>query len=39
MPIDVVLAVNASDGMLWVITVYEPKVEEWEEGFRTRRKR
>ena len=38
-PIHVVLAVDAIDGMLWVITVYEPKVEEWEEGFRTRRKR
>jgi hypothetical protein len=30
---------NKEDGMLWIITVYEPNVFEWEEGFEKRRKR
>lgn len=32
-------AVVAPDGdtMLWVITVYEPSLDRWDEGFRTRR--
>ena len=30
---------NLEDGMLWVITVYEPDISEWQEGFKKRRKR
>jgi hypothetical protein len=30
---------NHEEGMLWIITVYEPNVLEWEEGFEKRRKR
>ncbi len=35
----VVVAVDENDQMLWVITVYEPTLDEWEVGFKTRRNR
>jgi hypothetical protein len=30
---------DKEEGMLWVITVYEPNILEWQEGFEKRRKR
>ena len=30
---------NKEGGMVWVITVYEPDISEWQEGFEKRRKR
>jgi hypothetical protein len=30
---------NKEEGMVWVITVYEPDISEWHEGFEKRRKR
>jgi len=30
---------NKEEGMLWIITVYEPNILEWQEGFEKRRKR
>ncbi len=36
--IHVVVADNAEDGTMIVVTVYEPDLEEWEPGFRKRRK-
>ena len=30
---------NKEEGILWIITVYEPNILEWEEGFEKRRKR
>ncbi len=37
-PIHVVVADNAEEGTRIVVTVYEPDLEEWEPGFRKRRK-
>ena len=37
MPIHVVIARNEMDGNCYVITVYLPKAEIWEAGFRVRR--
>jgi hypothetical protein len=37
-PIHVVVADNADDEIRIVITVYQPDLEEWEPGFRRRRK-
>jgi hypothetical protein len=33
----VVVAVDAAEPMLWVITVYEPNLSDWEVGFERRR--
>lgn len=33
----VVLAVDEAEPMLWVITVYEPNLNDWDEGFARRR--
>ncbi|MEW6326666.1 MAG: DUF4258 domain-containing protein [Thermodesulfobacteriota bacterium] len=33
-----VVAVSETEEMLWIITVYEPTILEWEEGFEKRRK-
>jgi hypothetical protein len=30
---------DKEEGTLWIITVYEPNILEWEEGFVKRRKR
>jgi len=30
---------NKEEGMLWIITVYEPNILEWQEGFEKRRRR
>ncbi len=35
--IHVVVAVDEDETMLWVITVYEPNRNEWEDGFERRR--
>lgn len=37
-PVHAVIAHDEAQEMLWVITVYEPNTEGWQEGFRTRRK-
>jgi hypothetical protein len=37
-PIHVVVADNAEEGISIVITVYQPNLEEWEPGFRKRKK-
>lgn len=36
-PLHAVVAVDNNNMMLWLITVYIPTVEEWEEGFRRRK--
>jgi len=30
---------NKEEGMPWIITVYEPNILEWQEGFEKRRRR
>jgi len=30
---------NKEEGILWIITVYEPNILEWEKGFEKRRRR
>ena len=37
-PIHAVVAIDEEEPILWVITVYEPDLSEWEEGFERRRK-
>jgi len=37
--IHVVTTIDEEEGMLWIITVYEPNLLEWEEGFEKRRKK
>jgi len=37
-PIHVVVADNTEEGSRIVVTVYEPDLEDWEPGFRKRRK-
>lgn len=37
-PVHTVVAVDKEE-MLWIITVYEPSLEEWQEGFERRRKK
>jgi hypothetical protein len=32
-----VIAADESEEMLWIITVYEPTILEWKEGFEKRR--
>ena len=36
-PLHMVAALDEVKKFLWVITVYEPSLEEWEEGFEKRR--
>jgi len=36
-PLHVVFALDLEGEMIWIITVYQPSDEEWEEGFRKRR--
>lgn len=38
-PLHVVVALDLEGDMAWVITVYQPSDEEWEEGFRKRREK
>ncbi len=38
-PIHTVVAVDREEKMLWIITVYEPNLEEWHEGFERRKKK
>jgi hypothetical protein len=33
----VVIAMDGAEPMIWVITVYEPNLSDWEEGFERRR--
>jgi len=35
----IVVAIDMAIKILWIITVYVPSLDRWEEGFRTRRKR
>jgi hypothetical protein len=35
--IHAVIAIDEDEPMLWVITVYEPNLIDWEEGFEYRR--
>jgi hypothetical protein len=37
-PLHVVLALDEEQEMVWIITVYEPNLMDWEVGFRKRRK-
>jgi arginyl-tRNA--protein-N-Asp/Glu arginylyltransferase len=37
-PVHVVIADNTKEGISIVVTVYHPDLEEWEPGFRKRRK-
>ena len=37
-PIHAVVAIDEGEPMLWVITVYEPDLSEWEEGVEKRTK-
>ena len=37
-PLHAVVALDEGEDMLWIITVYEPTLLEWEEGFEKRRK-
>jgi hypothetical protein len=32
------VAIDEEEPMLWIITVYEPDLSEWEEGLEKRRK-
>ena len=36
-PIHAVAAINIREDMLWVITVYEPTLQEWRDGYRERK--
>ena len=35
----IVVAIDTAIKILWIITVYVPTLDRWEEGFRTRRKK
>jgi len=35
----IVVAIDSDFKMLWIITVYEPSLDRWEEDYRTRRKK
>lgn len=37
-PIHAVVAIDEEEPMLWAITVYEPDLFEWQEGFEKRRR-
>jgi len=37
-PLHVVVGLDEAEEMLWIITVYEPSLEEWKEDFKTRRR-
>ena len=36
-PIHVVIAIDMDDWIIWVITVYSPSDEEWENGYKRRK--
>jgi len=36
-PIHIVIAIDFDDQIIWVITVYYPHREEWEDGFKRRK--
>ena len=36
-PIHIVISIDSDDQIIWVITVYSPSKEEWEDGFRRRK--
>ncbi len=36
-PVHIVVGVDSEDEMVWVITVYEPNLSEWEKEFKQRR--
>jgi hypothetical protein len=38
-PIHAVVALDEEAEMIWLITVYEPTLEEWEKGFKKRREK
>jgi hypothetical protein len=38
-PLHIVVALDPENNLLWIITVYRPTIEEWEAGFKTRRKK
>ena len=38
-PIHIVVGVDSEDEMVWAITAYEPKLLQWEKGFKKRRKK
>jgi hypothetical protein len=38
-PIHAVVVLDEKSAMIWVITVYEPKLAEWREGFKERKAR
>jgi len=35
----IVVAIDVNNFMLWIITVYEPNLSEWEIGFKKRRRK
>jgi hypothetical protein len=36
-PVHIVIAIDSDDQIIWVITVYSPSKEEWEDGFKRRK--
>jgi uncharacterized protein DUF4258 len=38
-PLHIVVALDQENRLLWIITVYKPTLEEWEAGFKIRRKK
>jgi len=36
-PIHAVIAIDIEESMLWIITVYQPELDEWEDGFEKRK--
>ncbi len=38
-PLHIVVAIDYKGPMLWIITIYEPTLKEWEKGFKKRRQK
>ena len=36
-PVHIVIAIDSDDQIIWVITVYSPSKEEWEDGVRRKK--
>ena len=36
-PIHAVIAIDTEELMLWIITVYQPELDDWEAGFKKRK--
>jgi len=36
-PLHAVVALDQGSGILWIITLYEPTIEQWDEKFKKRR--